>query len=124
MRESTTRRLLVLGGHELHTPEYVFEEIDAHWSELRNRSGVPQDAFREALRILRAHMVEHDSQAYAPHSKDAERILNDLDMKDVPYVALALAIAADGIWTEDRDLRKQTAVRIVRTVDLVRGQSP
>jgi len=25
MRDSTTRRLLILGGHELHVPEYVLE---------------------------------------------------------------------------------------------------
>ena len=37
MHDSTTRRLLVLGGLELHVPEYVFEEIADHWGDVDGR---------------------------------------------------------------------------------------
>jgi len=45
LRDSTTRRLVVVGGHELHAPDYLFDEIDAHRDELSKRSGQPPNVF-------------------------------------------------------------------------------
>ena len=52
MRDSGTRRHLLLGGHELHAPEYLFEEIEDHVGELSARAGLSAEAMGDALRIL------------------------------------------------------------------------
>ena len=44
LRDSTTRKLIVLGGMELHAPRYLSEEVEAHWEELTARSGLPPAA--------------------------------------------------------------------------------
>ncbi|MBI4415862.1 MAG: PIN domain-containing protein [Euryarchaeota archaeon] len=119
MRDSMTRRILVLGGHELHVAEYVFEEIEGHWEELSSRSGLAPDAFRAVLTLLRAHVAEHKVAEYGELLAAAIRLLKDRDADDAPYVALALAIHADALWTEDRELSSLDAVRVARTKDLV-----
>ena len=119
MRDSTTRRLLLLGGHELHVPEYVFEKIEGHREELSFRSGLMPDAFREVLRVLRAHVADHKVAEYGHHLDPAIRLLKARDVKDAPYVALALALRAEGLWTEDRGLASMAGVPVVRTKDLV-----
>jgi len=43
LRDSTTRRLVV-GGHDLHVPEYLFDEIERHRDELSKRSDQTTDA--------------------------------------------------------------------------------
>ena len=40
------------------------------------------------------------------------------DQKDVPYLALALAIEADGILTQDKDFQKQKEIKIYALHDL------
>lgn len=121
MRDSTTRRLLVLGGHEIHVPDFVFEEIEGHWDELSSRTGLTPDAFREVLGIMRAHLAGHHVDEYTHHLEAAIRVLANRDVKDVPYVALALR--TDGLWTQDRGLVSMEGVPVVRTVDLV-GAAP
>src|SRR5437016_6336477 len=64
LRDSTTRRVVVLGGHDLHVPEYLFDEIEIHRDELAKRSGQTTDALEEALRILRGHVTEHEEADY------------------------------------------------------------
>ena len=121
MRDSTTRRLLVLGGHELHVPEYVFEEIEVHREELCSRADLTLDAFREVLGILRSHLAEHKVSDYGQQLDPALQLLKDRDVKDAPYVALALSLRADGLWTQDRGLDSMEGVRVVRTADLTGG---
>ena len=120
MRDSTTRRLLILGGHELHVPEYVLEEIAEHWDDLWPRSRLSSDGLKEVLRILRGHVTVHRVVDYRPRLEAAIRLLGNRDTEDAPYVALALSLRAEGIWTEDRELATVEGVRTCRTADLVR----
>ena len=118
IRDSTTRRLLVLGGHELHAPEYVFEEIADHWPELAPRSGLAPDALREVLEVLRGHVREHPVAEYEGNLDAAIRLLKERDPDDAPYIALVLTLRADALWSEDRRLSPVEGVRVVRTREL------
>src|SRR2546427_1374787 len=120
LRDSTTRRVVVLGGHDLHVPEYLFDEIEIHRDELAKRSGQTTDALEEALRILRGHVTEHEEADYVDELGKAGSLLGGRDPKDTPYVALALALQADGIWTEDRGLVSLGGLAVYRTSDIVR----
>jgi len=120
MRDSTTRHLLVLGGHELHVPDYVFEEVEKHLGELSARSGLSGETLREVLQTLRAHLLEHDLDEYRQFLRAATRRLEGRDLKDVPYFAVALAVGADGVWSEDQGLESSEGMPVYRTADLVR----
>lgn len=120
LRDSTTRKLIVLGGMELHAPRYLLQEVEAHWEELTARSGVPLAALKAAWRTLRGYMIEHGPEQYEQQLEKAEAMLQDVDVQDAPYVALALAIGADCVWSEDRALTRVRGLRVVRTADLVR----
>ena len=93
---------------------------EAHWEELIARSGLPPAALRAALRTLRGYLIEHGPSVYGQQLEKAEAMLQDADVQDAPYVALALAIEADGVWSEDRALTRVRGLRVVRTADLVR----
>ncbi len=120
MRDGGTRRLLLLGGHEVHVPDYLFGEIDTHRDELAVRLQRPASAVDQALGILREHLTEHRAVEYQRELERAGELLRGRDPKDVPYVALALALQADGVWSEDRDLVSQAEFRVFRTAKLVR----
>ena len=118
LRDSTTRRLVVV-GHDLHVPEYLFDEIERHRDELSKRSDQTTHALEEALRILRGHVTEHEEADYVNELGKAASLLGGRDPKDIPYVALALALPAEGIWTEDRGLVSLGGLAVYRTSDLV-----
>lgn len=104
----------------MHAPEYLFDEIETHRDELAKRSGQTTDAVEEALRILRPHVTEHEEAVYVNELEKAGSLLEGRDPKDIPYVALALALPADGIWSEDRGLVSLRGLTVYRTSDLVR----
>lgn len=101
-------------------PEYLFDEIGTHRDELSQRSGQTTDALEEVLKILRGHVTEHEEADYVDEVGKAGSLLGGRDPKDIPYVALALALQADGIWTEDRELISLGSLTVYRTSDLVR----
>ena len=70
----------------MHVPEYLFDEIEIHRDELAKRSGQTTEVLEEALRILRAHVTEHEEADYVNELKRAGSLLRGRDPKDVPYV--------------------------------------
>lgn len=49
----------------------------------------------------------------------ALQIMRDIDEDDTEFVALALSLGYDGIWSDDRDFQRQKEVRIWRTRELI-----
>ena len=120
LRDSSTRYLIAVGGHELHAPRLLVEEIEEHWMEISDRSGIPGESLREIFQVLRVFIIEHEVADYRKRLEEASTILAGGDVEDAPYVALLLAMAADGIWTQDRRLLELPAVKTFRTSDLLR----
>ena len=50
---------------------------------------------------------------------NAVKIMEDIDVTDSAFIAVGLAINADGIWTEDKDFYKQKTVKVYSTSELV-----
>ncbi len=42
------------------------------------------------------------------------------DIKDIPYLAVAICKKVDGIWTHDPHFKKQGKVKIYTNIDLMR----
>jgi len=54
------------------------------------------------------------------HLDEAEEIIGRIDLDDIPFIVLALAIQNDGIWTEDKDFRRQSRIKIWSTAELIK----
>jgi predicted nucleic acid-binding protein len=51
--------------------------------------------------------------------EEAAELMCDIDADDAPFLAAALSISCDGIWTEDPHFLKQSAIKVWRTRDLL-----
>lgn len=49
----------------------------------------------------------------------AREIMDKIDEKDTIFVASALAIGADGIWSEDNHFEKQRDIKLYKTQDIL-----
>jgi predicted nucleic acid-binding protein len=58
---------------------------------------------------------------YEEKIKEALKIMVDIDIKDTPYVALALSFDNDGIWSEDKGFFKQDKIKVWKTQEIIKA---
>jgi predicted nucleic acid-binding protein len=72
------------------------------------------------MSILFSRMSLVEETVFRNGIEQASEIMDIIDPNDTPFIALALALKNDGIWTGDKHIGKQGAVRIWTTIDLLR----
>lgn len=56
---------------------------------------------------------------YAGNMKKADEIIGKVDKKDIPFVALTLAIKNYGIWTYDKHFQKKPEIKVYSTNEII-----
>ncbi|MDE1824944.1 MAG: hypothetical protein KGH77_01135 [Candidatus Micrarchaeota archaeon] len=51
---------------------------------------------------------------------EAIQIMQEIDLSDTPFIALALSIKNDGIWSEDKHFARQKEIKVWKTKDLLK----
>src|SRR3989344_1462342 len=120
IRDSHTRHFLLFSGHSFYTPEFVFEEINNHMDEIKEKTMLSEPEIREILGNIIAFggikIIPLDE--LKSHRDEAKRISPDPD--DSHYVALALKHRC-AIWSNDKDLKeKQNAVKVYSSEDILK----
>lgn len=119
VRDSATRKLILLLPVDFFTPEFVFEEVVKNMALICRKNSLSKDDNLKILKILSRYVHSVEFAYYADRTKEADKIIGRIDEKDSPSIALALAIDADGIWTDDKHFQKQGKVRIFTTEEIV-----
>ena len=119
LRSSTVRRLLTLSLVDFYVPEFLWEEIGPHLPELATRAGLSEVAASELVELLESCVATIPAEALLPHWKRAAGAMRRVDPRDTAYVAAALAVPCDGIWSDDRHLKAQRIVPCWTTEELV-----
>jgi len=120
MKSSIVRKLLLNPLFEFYVPEYCIEEIERHVDEISSRSGLSVKNVYLLLGVLLASVQVVPAERIFKWMREAEKIMEKIDVDDVPFVALALSFPNDGIWTEDRHFLKQRRVKVWLTRDLMK----
>lgn len=120
LKDSTVRRIVILSGLQLFVPEYLLEELEAHLPELWRRSGLREEEAREMLERLLTYFTVVPHEIVAQGLPEAAGVMEAIDPRDAAYVATALGIDCDGIWSDDPHLKRQETVSCWTTGELVR----
>jgi len=120
IRDSRVRAILLSPNHEFYVPEYSVEEVEEHMSLLRERTRLSEEEIRSALRILLTNIQVIPARSILTKWSEAEEIMRLIDRNDIPFVAASLSTACDGIWSDDKDLKRQRRVRIWSTSEMMR----
>jgi predicted nucleic acid-binding protein len=83
-------------------------------------SGLPLDEIDILLNLLLENISIIPAQTIKSHLEEAERIIGGIDPKDIPFVALSLAIEKDGIWSCDKHFKTIKKIRVWKTSDLTK----
>ena len=119
IRSSVTRKIIINSIFELYAPEFTFSEIDKNLNYISKKNSLTIDENKKVLEILAGYIPIFEAEFYIEHLEDAEEIIGKIDENDVPYIALALSINNDGIWTDDAHFQKQNTITVWQTKDVI-----
>lgn len=120
IRDFSSRRVLLSPRFFFYTPDFTLDEINKYIPLITRKSSLPR---RHVLLLIndllqRVQIIEFDK--YRNKYAEAEKIIGEVDPDDVPFIALALSISNDGIWSNDKHFLKQERIKIWTTKDLIK----
>lgn len=99
-------RLLSPTEIQFCAPRFLFVELFKHSARLLEATKLPQENVLEALNELIESLQFIDAAAIPMGTwMQARRLCDGVDLKDTPFVALALHLDAS-LWTVDQELKR------------------
>ena len=68
--------------------------------------------------LLHERIFNVPEQEYSKNIKKAEEIIGSIDSKDIPFLAVALSLNVNGIWSNDKHFQRQKKIPIYYTTKL------
>jgi len=116
IKDGITARLMFVDRLHLYAPELLLEEFSKYRDEILQKSHRTPDNFDNVLSELFSIIHFIPKSEFQKMMKVADEISPDID--DSVYFALALKTGLP-IWSNDARLKKQSAVRIYSTSDML-----
>lgn len=120
IKDSISRRLILHPDMGLFTPEYVNIEIERHTEKIRSFTGLSRNEFNILLGEITSKIEVFPIEEFESYLDQAYSIMKNIDVEDTSFLALALSIKCDGIWSNDSDFDKQGIVKVWKTHELKR----
>jgi len=121
IRDSITRKILIGSAIEFYAPDYLIEEVEKYISLVSRKNSLSEQENKKILGILCDYITIVGIEFYEEKIKEALKIMVDIDIKDTPYVALALSFDNDGIWSEDKGFFKQDKIKVWKTQEIIKA---
>lgn len=119
IRNSSARALIFRYPSEILTPAYLFEEVQEYWGYLCKKSGISAKELTAVFGEILQHVTVIPEEELVSYGGIASTIMRDIDPKDALYIACALAHPGSIIWSEDKALKRQNAVRVLNTAEIL-----
>lgn len=119
IKDSFRRKILLSPDYRFYTPGFTLQEIEKHINLIIKKSKLDRKQVKLLLDTLLERVTVIEFEAYKDNYPLAEQLIGKIDEKNVPFVALALSIQNDGIWTDDGHFLEQNKIKIWKTKDLV-----
>ncbi len=119
VKNNLSRIIILFSDIELVSPEFVLDEIIKYKEEIISKAGIDDEEFNSIFSILFKSIKLISQPEYSNSIAEASELISDIDKKDVPFIALALAIENDGIWSDDKHLEKQSKIKIWKTMEIL-----
>ncbi len=82
------------------------------------RSGLSRGEIEIVLSLIIENITIIPASKLKPYTGKAHKIIGSIDPFEVPFVALALSIDNDGIWSNDKHFKNLKGIKIWKTADV------
>lgn len=118
IKDSTTRKLILEYDGLFLFPSFIFEEAEKHKNELLIKSRMNEQEFNELLSIILRKVILVPSETLYPYHKEALEIVKNIDIDDTLFFACASAYPESILWSNDRNLKNQTRIKVLNTSEI------
>ncbi len=119
IKDSIVRIVLLSKNINFFIPEYSLSEIKKYEEALLEKSGYDKDELKDLINYLLENVKIIQKSRISDYIKEAEKIMKNIDIKDSSFIATAIAISADGIWSYDEDFNKQKEIKVFTIRELI-----
>lgn len=99
----------------LLTPKFTLQELKDNKKIILKKSGLSESGLESLLSAMMSNMYVVDDSIIKYKFEEAKYIMDKIDKDDTPFIALALAVTNDGIWTDDKHFEKQSRIKVWKT---------
>ena len=89
--------------------------MEKHKEELMKKSRMVPKDFNKLLQLILQKVVIVPSEILYPYRKEALEIIKEIDVDDVVFVACALVYPDSILWSDDKQLKKQSKITVLNT---------
>ena len=111
IKEGISRKILSSKNIEFFTVGYVMKEISKYKATIVEKSGMSAEEVSTLFSLIMENISIIPEEDVKSKMKEALAIMENIDAKDAPFIAAALAIPNDGIWSHDGHFEKQKKVK-------------
>src|SRR3989344_4150928 len=97
--DGTSRKILFNNKFEFISPSYTLTEILKYEKEIMNKARVTPEEFKVLISLIFEKIKIIPKSSYERFIEEANSLIKDT--KDASFIALCLALNADGIWSDD-----------------------
>lgn len=119
IKDSTTRKILFHPEYEFYIPDFFLFELKKYKEYLIKKTKLNKSEFKQITDDLLENVYLIPIKEYSAKLIEARKILGDVDEKDIPFIAVALSIRNDGIWSNDKHFKEQSEIKVYTTNDLI-----
>ncbi len=124
IKDSTSREILFSPKLTFYLPEYSLIELKKYYTEISKKSNLMESEINDLLKRILKKSIIVPFNKYRQKLEKAMKIIGSIDEKDAPFIATALSIKNDGIWTNDKHFLRQNKIKIFSTSDMLNFLKP
>jgi predicted nucleic acid-binding protein len=118
LKDGFTSDIIFRDSLQLYAPDYILAEFEDYRELIENKTERTDEEFNQLLEVLKRRITLVKAEEIKPFIERAIKISPDI--KDTPYVALALMLNV-AIWSNDKDLKeKQKVVQVHSTQEIAK----
>ncbi|WAC05321.1 MAG: PIN domain-containing protein [Methanoregula sp.] len=119
LKDSVSRKIILHDHFSFYAPDYIGTELLKHRAYLMKKAKMSGPDFTVLMDILLSRVILVPFKDFEPEYPRAMHIMEPIDGKDAPFLAVGLALGLDAIWTEDRHFFQQDLLKVYTTSDLI-----
>ncbi len=117
IKDSTTRKILFEKSFEFFAPEFIKVEFEKYKSELKEKTNLSDSELDLLISTIFEVINIIPESEFNQYIKEFSN--DNVDPKDLSYLAACLKVKAEGIWTHDPDFFKQKKCKIFTNINLL-----
>jgi len=93
--------------------------VQKHLPLLKEKTRLSEAEVKLALSILLTNIRIIPSKDVSAKWNEANQIIGSIDKSDIPFAAASLSLAGDGIWSDDKDFKRQRRIKVFTTKEMI-----